>query len=164
MSAKDFSIADKAGSAPIPYQTGPPYRILVVEDDFSIRYFNTEVLMGSGYKVDAAEDGGAAWQALNTDWYDLLVTDHNMPKVSGIELLKKLRAARMSIPVILVSGDMPTEELNRHPWLQIEAKLLKPYTAEALLGTVAAVLRATTNLHQRSKPLSNEQSQPPAQV
>ena len=38
------------------------------------------------------------------------------------------------------SGAIPTEELKRHPWLQIEAKLLKPYTAVELLGTVAAVL------------------------
>ena len=144
MSAEDFSKAERAGIAPIQYQTDPPYRILVVDDDFYIRYFNTEVLMGIGYKVDAAEDGDAAWQALNTD--------HNIPNVSGIELLKKLHAARMSIPVVLVSGVMPTEELNRHPWLQIEAKLLKPYTAVELLGTVAAVMRAPDDLHPRSEP------------
>jgi DNA-binding response OmpR family regulator len=160
MKTKNHSQPGRLAGAPLQCQTSPPHRILVVDDDISIRKVNTEMLLGSGYEVDAAEDGDAAWQALNADRYDLLVTDHNMPKVSGVELLKRLRAARMDLPAILVSGVMPTEELNRYPWLQIEARLLKPYTAEELLGTVAEVLRATDEVHERSEPPSNWQSQP----
>lgn len=49
---------------------------------------NAEILMRVGYEVDATEDGQAAWQALNAGSYDLLITDNNMPKVTGVELLQ----------------------------------------------------------------------------
>jgi two-component system chemotaxis response regulator CheY len=117
-------------------------RILVVDDDGDIRRLNTEVLAGSGYKVDAA-DGASAWEILQLNSYDLLLTDHDMPKVAGVELLKKLHAARMTLPVILASGTIPMKELSRHPWLQIDATLLKPYTPDELLATVRKVLFAT---------------------
>src|ERR1051325_10009740 len=84
--------------------TSPPLRILVVEDDTAIRQFSAEVLVRSGYQVDAAEDGAAAWEALYTSSYDLLITDNNMPNVSGVELLKRLRSACMTLPVILATG------------------------------------------------------------
>jgi DNA-binding response OmpR family regulator len=115
----------------------------VAEDDDDIRRLNTEVLAGSGYKVDAAADGDIAWDTLRLNHYHLLVTDYNMPKVSGVELLLKLHAARVALPVILVSGTIPMEKLKRHPWLQIDATLLKPYTPDELLATVRKVLNAT---------------------
>ena len=114
----------------------------MVEDDDDIRRLNIEVLAGSGYKVDAAADGAIAWDVLQFNGYDLLVTDYNIPRMSGIELIKKLHAARMTLPVILTSGTIPTEKLKRHPWLQIDATLLKPYTPDQLLATVRNVLHS----------------------
>jgi len=146
--------------APLQHKPNPRQRILVVEDDDDIRRLNAEVLICSGYKVDTAVDGAVAWDALQLNTYDLLVTDHNMPKLSGVELLKKLHADHMALPVILVSGTIPTEKLKRHPWLQIQATLLKPFTADELLGTVRKVLRATNGDHEQLEPLSNWQGQP----
>jgi len=140
--------------------SSPALRILVVDDDISICRFNTEALSRSGYGVDVAADGAAAWQALETDNYDLLITDNNMPKISGVELLKRLRAARMALPVIMVSGTIPTEELNRHPGLQLEATLLKPYTMEELIGTVESVLQATGGAREPIAPRPNWQDRP----
>lgn len=105
-----------------------------------MRILNTEVLSSSGYDVDTAEDGDVAWQTLQRNRYDLLVTDNNMPKMSGVELVKKARAARMTLPVILVSGILPTEELKQHPWLQIDATLSKPFTSSELVKKVDDVL------------------------
>lgn len=130
----------ESASKTVPSEPRLPQRILVVEDDADIRRLNAEVLMDAGYQVDTAEDGAVAWDALQFYSYDLLITDHNMPNVSGVDLLKKLRAARMILPVVLVSGTLPTEELNRHPWLQIEATLLKPYSLGELLAVVRNVL------------------------
>lgn len=116
------------------------HRILVVEDDNFIRLLNAAALARSGYHVDAAEDGAAGWAALQAQHYDLLITDNAMPKVTGIEMVKMLRGQDATLPVIMASGAIPTEELERHPWLQISAVLLKPYTAHELLGTVNEVL------------------------
>ena len=126
--------------APIPVNRSP--RILVVEDDVVIRQLNAQVLLRSGYQVDAAEDGAAGWEALHGKNFDLLITDHDMPKLTGLELVKKVRRARMSLPVILASGSLPAEGLERHPWLELAAILLKPFSPAQLVETVKAALRA----------------------
>ena len=163
MSAKDFSHAGGLNGAPFQIPPDHRQRILVAEDDDDIRRLNTEVLAGSGYKVDAAADGAVAWDTLQLSRYDLLVTDYSMPGMSGVELLKKLHAVRMALPVILVSGTIPMEKLKRHPWLQIDATLLKPYTPDELLATVRKVLFATDGIAGQSAPLPDWQNQPAAQ-
>src|SRR5947209_6247180 len=102
-------------------------RILLVDDDILIREPSAKALAASGYQVDTAEDGACGWKALHARSYDLLITDNSMPKVSGLELVKKLRSAHMTLPVVLASGAIPTEELKRNPWLQLAATLLKPF-------------------------------------
>jgi two-component system, OmpR family, alkaline phosphatase synthesis response regulator PhoP len=142
---KIIHIPDVGESATAPSRglANPPQRILVVDDDVCLRQLSLTVLIGSGYDVDAAEDGAAGWAALNVDTYDLLITDNHMPKLTGIDLLKKMRSARMALPVIMATGALPQEEFTRTPWLLPAATLLKPYTIAELLGTVKDVLRAT---------------------
>ncbi|HXR08702.1 MAG TPA: response regulator [Candidatus Acidoferrum sp.] len=139
MIAENMSPAGAPASAQLLCQARPTRRILVVEDDGDIRRINTEVLTQSGYQVDAAEDGAAAWDTLQRQRYDLMVTDNDMPKVSGGELRHKLHAARMALPVIMATGQLP-RELTLSPWLQPAALLFKPYTFAELLGTVRNVL------------------------
>jgi DNA-binding response OmpR family regulator len=118
-------------------QTGPSYRILVADDEPTVQELYAAVLTPFGYRVDAAQDGAAAWAALCANDYDLLITDNSMPKVSGVELLEKLRDSCRTLPTIMVSGSLPIE----NPSLRISAVLLKPVSAEALLENVNAVLR-----------------------
>jgi DNA-binding response OmpR family regulator len=127
---------------PVRNQTNQPHRILVAEDDHELRLINTMVLTCAGYAVDNAEDGAAAWEALYAKRYDLLITDNHMPRLPGIELLKKLRSARMELPVIMATGTVPAQELAQNLWLQPVTTVEKPYTIDELLDTVKAVLRA----------------------
>lgn len=136
-------------------ESTPRQRILVVDDESDIRRLNTAVLACSGYEVDAAEDGAAAWEKLRQNRYDLLVTDHNMPMVSGVELLQKLHAAGMEMPVIMATGEAPHDELKGQPWLQIHAILLKPYTFDNLLKTVKSVLHSATRQREGMVPPPN---------
>lgn len=119
-------------------------RILVVEDDATIRVLNARLLIRCGYAVDAAEDGLAGWDALQANNFDLLITDHDMPRLTGLELVKKVRLARMPLPIILASADLPTEELSQYPWLRLSATLQKPYSPYQLLDTVQAAMRVRT--------------------
>jgi len=98
-------------------QSNPLERILVVEDDGDLRRLNAQALSLSGYEVETAVDGAAAWAELQTNSYDLMITDNNMPKVTGVELLVKLRAARMELPVIMASGTSFSDDASRSPWL-----------------------------------------------
>ena len=142
---------DRAAPSPTRSRANPSSRILVVDGDVVIRDLKAEVLICSGYQVDAAEDGAAGWEALQGGSYDLLIAADKMPKVSGIELIKKLRFAGMTMPVVLVSSAVPTE-LNRNPWLQLQlaATLVKPFSSGQFLETVRAVLLAADNTRRRA--------------
>ncbi len=115
-------------------------RILVADDEPLIRNLNAEVLLDAGYQVDVAEDGAVAWAALQLYSYDLLITDNAMPSVSGLDLIKQLKAAGLELPIIMATGSLPEAEFARSPWLQPNAVLLKPYTLNGLLGVVRNVL------------------------
>ena len=126
-----------------------PPRVLVVDDDMDIRQLYAEVLTDCGYRVDTAPDGEAAWKTLyaarqSRDSYDLLITDYNMPKLSGFELVRKLRSARMELPVILASGSecLNVDSLHQAESLHLASILPKPFSPDQLVQTVRAVLRA----------------------
>jgi CheY-like chemotaxis protein len=125
---------------------GHSQRILVVEDEGAIRQIYSEALVRSGYQVDAAEDGEAGWNALNAasldaNGYDLLITDNRMPKLSGVELIQKLRSAHVEVPVILASGALPANADGLH----LAAILPKPFSLDQLLQTVRHVLHVVKN-------------------
>jgi DNA-binding response OmpR family regulator len=123
-----------------PVEMIPKQRILVVDDEPMIRLINTDILLDAGFQVDTAEDGSAAWDALQLNNYDLLVTDNQMPKVCGVELIEKVRVAGMVLPVIMATATLPDELFTEHLWLQPFAMLLKPYNFVEFIGAVKAIL------------------------
>ncbi len=137
--------AKESTSEFLPSQPHCRQRILVVEQEGDIRQLNAEVLIDAGYQVDVAEDGAAAWDALQLQSYDLLITDQFLPKVSGVELLKKIHVARMTLPVIMATGILPTWEFALHPCLQHVTMLRMPYTIDKLLCMVKSILPETAN-------------------
>jgi DNA-binding response OmpR family regulator len=154
--------AGEPAGASVQCQANPPHRILVVDDDSDLRLLYADVLVLPGYHVDAAEDGAAGWEALQVNNYNLLITEHSLPKLTGVELVKKLRAAHMAVPVVLAAGRLPTYELARNPSLQLAATLLKPFAVDTLLDTVKNVLRATDSVCGQIAPPPNWLSQPSA--
>jgi DNA-binding response OmpR family regulator len=119
-----------------------PHCILIVEDDPDIRRLNAEGLTNSGYRVDAATDGAFAWEALQRKNYDLLITDNDMPRVSGVELVKKVREAHMPLPVIMVSGSVPAAGAREGGSPGVNATLAKPHAIIDLLKIVERILAA----------------------
>jgi len=117
--------------------------MLLVDDELDLWWgLVLKKLIREGYEVDTAEDGQAGWQAIQAKNYDLLITDNKMPKLSGLELIERLRWAQLALPVILASSLLPLEELKRRPHLKIDRSLEKPVTATELLATVERVLHA----------------------
>jgi len=120
-------------------------RILYVEDDSGVRRLGKLLLARSGYEVDTADDGTTAWAVLQAREYHLLITDNLMPGLTGLELIRKLRVARMHMPVILVSGTIFALLEDELPELECGAMLAKPFTAEQLISAVHEVLRAAVS-------------------
>ena len=89
----------------------PRVRILVVDDDASIREVSAAMLTDEGYQVLTAEDGMQALEALPQFSPNLVITDLRMPRMSGFELLKILRERFPLLPVIAVSGEFRGEEI-----------------------------------------------------
>ena len=108
------------------------------------------VLADAGFNVNTASDGQEAWEALLHRPYDLLVTDNEMPRLAGMELIKRIHNAGMRLPVIFASGTFPAETVRNDPQLQIAAAIPKPFRIPELLDTVRDVLassRGDTTMH-----------------
>jgi len=140
MNALLENIPAKTDVASTRFPGNPSHRIRVVEDNATIRELNVQVLALAGYHVEGAEDGAAGWQLLDGGNFDLLITDNEMPKMSGLELIKQVRSAGMPLRIIMATGTLPEEELERLPWLQLDATLLKPFSPDQLRQTVKRVL------------------------
>ncbi len=80
-------------------------RILVADDSITVREVERNLLVNNGYLVDVAVDGAEAWNAIRSEEYDLLVTDVDMPRMNGIELVSKIKGndRLRQIPVMIVS-------------------------------------------------------------
>lgn len=116
-------------------------RILVVEDDPAIRGLDVKLLRRAGFSsVDSAVDGMEGWEALVSRPYDLLITDLNMPRMSGAELIRRVRCAGMNLPIILATGAALEEEMVQEAWFATVSLLAKPFVSAELLGKVREVL------------------------
>ncbi len=90
-------------------------RVLVVDDSLTVRELERKLLVSRDYAVDIAIDGMDGWNAIRTGHYDLLVTDIDMPRLDGIELLKLVRqdSRLQPTPVVIVSYKDREEDRNR---------------------------------------------------
>ena len=135
-------------------------RILIAEDDDIIRQIISNILADEGYAVNAAADGEQAWKALLQDPYDLLVTDNEMPHLTGINLIERIRNAGMSLPVIVASSAFPADRARDHPQLQITAVVPKPFGRLKFLDTVKSVLSSNEDSLADHAPLNPSQTSP----
>jgi DNA-binding response OmpR family regulator len=162
MKAIELLQSGEPASTSVQYQANLRHRILVVDHDRDIRLLYADALSRPGYYVDAAEDGAAGWEALQVNRYNLLITENDIPKLTGVELVRKLHSARMGLPVIMAAERLPTDELARNPLLQLVTTLPKPFYISQLLETVRVVLRATDSSREQIAPLPDWRSQPSA--
>lgn len=115
--------------------------ILTIEDDDAIRRGIVDSLKYAGLTVIEARDGAAGLEAALTRGYDLLLLDLVLPKLSGLEILQKLRSVKPTVPVIILSAK--GEEADRVRGLRAGADdyVVKPFGASELLARIEAVLR-----------------------
>jgi len=96
---------DRVGSSTLAGQEQPRKRVLVVDDSLTVRELERKLLGNHGYEVEVAVDGMDGWNALRAGHFDLVVTDIDMPRMDGIELVSLITsdANLKSVPVVVVS-------------------------------------------------------------
>jgi two-component system alkaline phosphatase synthesis response regulator PhoP len=116
-------------------------RILLVEDDPTLRQALTFNLTREGYEVSSAADGEAALEAARNQRLDLVILDVMLPGMSGVEVLRVLRREGVATPVIILSAK--GDEIDRVVGLKVGADdyVSKPFSRPELLARLEAILR-----------------------
>ena len=124
-------------------------KILIVEDEPQMRLGLKDNFEFEGYQVDFAEDGQAGLEALQNNTYDLMILDVMLPKISGFDLLKKIRNEGNETPVIMLTAK--GEEIDRVLGLELGADdyVTKPFSLRELLARVKAILRRNRVIDQK---------------
>ncbi|MBI5199277.1 MAG: response regulator [Nitrospirae bacterium] len=115
-------------------------RILVADDDTSIRMALSEALEDEGYEVIAVGSGKQALQEILSKDLDLILLDIKMPDMPGTEVLKKLRAKSKTLPVIMLTAFSGMEKDVEIQLGKISAFISKPFDIEDVLNTVSRIL------------------------
>ncbi|MEO8808974.1 MAG: chemotaxis response regulator CheY [Rhodanobacter sp.] len=112
-------------------------KILVVDDFSTMRRIVRNLLVELGFSgplIQEADDGETAIAMLRSTTFDLVVTDWNMPNMSGIELLRAIRAqdSLKSMPVLMVTAENNREQIIAAAQAGVNGYIVKPFTADTL--------------------------------
>ena len=102
-------------------------KILIVDDETSIRTLLTEHLEKLNYKVYTAENGAAALQVLEEVKVDIIISDIIMPEMDGVELVKRVRIEHPIIRIIMMTGFVSIENLLICVQNQVDTVIFKPF-------------------------------------
>lgn len=118
-------------------------RVLLVEDDEMIGRAIGRSLRDEGYSVDWVCDGGAAISAMDAleNGYALVLLDWMIPRVSGIEVLRKIRSEHIGLPVLMISARDTVEDRVRGLDTGADDYLIKPFSLEELRARIRCLLR-----------------------
>ena len=121
-------------------------RILIAEDDAALSEALRFTLTQGGYAVDQVAHGLAADEALKGDGFGLLILDLGLPKLDGLEVLRRLRKRNATLPVLILSGREQPEEKVTGLDLGADDYLVKPFSLSELQARVRALLRRGTGV------------------
>jgi DNA-binding response OmpR family regulator len=116
-------------------------RILLVEDDPSLARGLSATLRASGYATDIASDGESAWQMASDEPYALITLDLGLPEMSGLEVLRKIRAAGNTVPVLILTARDALEDRLIGLDSGADDYMLKPFEPSELEARIRALLR-----------------------
>ncbi|OGB90766.1 hypothetical protein A2625_06960 [candidate division WOR-1 bacterium RIFCSPHIGHO2_01_FULL_53_15] len=115
-------------------------KVLIADDQESMRIIIAGMLRESGHEVETVEDGRAAFDKLNAGSYDLVVADVNMPKLNGLEFLAKVRETKPQQKVVFVTGLLEETVKLGSEKLGLNGLILKPFDKTAALEKITRIL------------------------
>ena len=129
-------------------------RILVIEDEERLARLISRVLREDGYAPETASDGRSGLARALAGEFDLLVVDWMLPDLDGIEVIKRLRAAEMSVPILMLTARRQVEDRVEGLDAGADDYLVKPFAFSELLARVRSLLRWPREQKQTSQLLA----------
>jgi excisionase family DNA binding protein len=126
--------------APSPRQTSERPRILVVDDESSIRDLLSKTLALAEYDVDTASDGRSALERLRLYPYDLLIADLKMPGIDGLSVIREAKRLKADLPVIIITGYSTETAAIEAVNLGVSGYLTKPFRVPQVLAAAAKAI------------------------
>ncbi len=124
-------------------------KILIAEDDRELRQLFSHVLTKHGYAVDGVSNGAQALDALEHDYYDLIISDVMMPEMDGFELVRQLRDAANPIPVLMITAKDAFDDMRLGFQSGTDDYMVKPVNVNEMVLRVGALLRRAQMINER---------------
>ena len=124
-------------------------KILIAEDDRELRQLFSHVLTKNGYSVKGVTNGKEALAAIDSDYFDLIISDIMMPELDGYELVHTLREAGNTTPVLMVTAKDSFDDMRRGFLSGTDDYMVKPINVNEMILRVQALLRRAQMISER---------------
>jgi DNA-binding response OmpR family regulator len=118
-----------------------PLNILLAEDERSVAFSISFALKADGHKIEIVSDGEEALAELTRKpgAFDLLITDHSMPRMNGVELVKRLRDTAFRGKIVVLSAHLSAENVAAYAALGVDMMIPKPFDVHLLRAAIREV-------------------------
>ena len=130
-------------------------KILIAEDDRELRQLFSHVLTKNGYAVKGVSNGKEALDAMDNDYFDLVITDIMMPVLDGYELVRQLRDIGNITPVLMITAKDAFDDMNQGFVSGTDDYMVKPVNVNEMLLRVKALLRRAQMINDRRQVVGN---------
>ena len=130
-------------------------KILIAEDDKELRQLFTHVLVKNGYAVKGVSDGQEALDALDADYYDLIISDIMMPVMDGYEMVRALRDAGNMTPVLMITAKSEFDDMRLGFLSGTDDYMIKPVNVNEMLLREGSPLRRAQMINEGRPVIGN---------
>ena len=130
-------------------------KILIAEDDKELRQLFSHVLTKNGYSVKGVTNGREALDAIDADYFDLIISDIMMPEIDGYELVHTLREAGNTTPVLMITAKDIFDDMRRGFISGTDDYMVKPINVNEMTLRVQALLRRAQMISERRQTIGN---------
>lgn len=130
-------------------------KILIAEDDRELRQLFSHVLTRHGYTVTGVSDGQEAMDAMDSDYFDLIITDIMMPVMDGYALVHELREVGNTTPVLMITAKDAFDDMRMGFQFGVDDYMVKPINVNEMVLRVQALLRRAQMIHERRQSIGD---------
>lgn len=125
------------------------HKILIAEDDLELQHLFAHVLIKNGYNTTGVANGAEALEAMDKDYFDLVISDIMMPSVDGYEFVRQLRETGNTTPVLMITAKDAFDDMRNGFQAGTDDYMVKPINVNEMVLRVQALLRRAQMISER---------------